>query len=198
MKILKKEFSLVEKLILLGMIVFLIVLMYIYFVDKPVKKGMREAEQIIADCEMLTPALQAKVMQLQEVEYKLDQIKKTDGLLSVLESYNNGEAEMDFMHEVLRNAYSYNISFANATRDGDLIRRNVDITFTADSYEVAKAIIEQFAGCKFRCIVSDVRMANTKVRDGNSAVAVSCNMTFYETMVGGTNDIGIPADDEEE
>lgn len=195
MKALNRELSLLEKIILALMVIFLIALLYYYFIDQPIKRETEELQGSIDEYSVINPALEAKVAELQQIEASLQEIEENGGTLEKMESYNNGNAETDFLHQVLQSSESYNISFSNVTRDGNLIRRTVSIIFRASDYDTAEEILKEISDCEYRCLISDVSMTSSDeyyntVDDGK--ITVNCTATFYETMVGGTNDEGLP------
>ena len=195
MKRLNKELSLTEKIILLLMVIFLLALVYYYFVDRPVRNGREEYESEISNLEMTNGILSAKLASLQETSESFAELKE-EGTLSYMASYNNGNAEMELLHKILSYAASYNISFSNVTRDGDLIRRKLAVTFTASDYTRAADIIDNLLDSDYRSLASDIKVtgitANTDTAK-TGTVSVSMNLTFYETMEGGTADEGLPA-----
>ena len=99
-------------------------------------------------------------------------------------SYNSIEAETTFLNDVLTAADEYSISFSNPSRNGEQVRRNVSLRFTAGSYDTAQSILENLAAGEFRCLLGDLRYSGSQ----DSAAAVSVNLTFFETMAGGTMD----------
>ncbi len=196
MKALDREFTLLEKLILVVLSCFLIFLIYYNFVDKPVSKQTAEAEADIAELQMMNEVLESKAMRLSDIQEEYDAIKGGSGTLSYLASYNNGNAEMEFLHKTLTVSESYNITFSDVTQDGELIRRKVVLTYVADGYDVAKEILQTLVDSELRTLVSDVKVsANTKDYPvlGDGEVAVNCTVTFYETMADGTGDEGLPS-----
>ena len=62
-----------------------------------------------------------------------------------------------------------------------------------------KAVIDKLTGVDYRCMVGDCSCNVIKVKDQQSqeettALSVSATATFFETMVGGTADAGLPPD----
>lgn len=198
MKRLTKELSLVEKIILMAMIVFLLGLVYYYFVDQPIGRKTKEAKSDIQDYQMMNSVLEAKAMNLRSINESLTEIKENNASPSYLASYNNGYEEMEFLNTTLSKSRSFNLSFSDATQDGDLVRRTVKVTFESSSYDRALGIVSDLINCHLRCLVSDINItagsSNTVL--GNSATKVSCTVTFYETLFGGMADQGLSGSSE--
>ena len=190
MKVLSRDFSLKEKILLLVLVVILIGLGYYYFVDQPVR---RELESCAAEKETLEVELVAvnqKVARLKKMQEELDSIEAR-GDVSVMSSYNASKQEIKLLNDVLSQTESYSISFANASRDGDQIRRNFALQFVAPDYDTMAGIIAELAKSDMRCIISDIACSHSGYYlDGGFSVTATA--TFYETMVGGTPDAGLP------
>lgn len=194
MKALSHSFSVKEKIAILIMVLILMALGYYYFVDQPVKNGIKEAayqrDELQAEYDMLT----IKVMQLLEMESELDGMDMSD--LSYMESYNASKEEMAFLNDLLQAADQYNISFSDVTKDGDQIRRPFTLQFTASSYQTAKEILKKLYDSPNRCLIADVALtgSNEDYNVLSGDVSVSLSAFFYETMVGGTPDSGLPVE----
>lgn len=197
MKSLNKNFTLLEKVILAIMIIVLLGLIYYYFVDRPVKRGIKDAEDRISECQMVIPVLESQIINYQNMKDFLDELKEKGGAISYLASYNNGKNEMKFLNKIMEKANDYSVNFSAVTKDNDLIRRNISLNFVTDSYEKAEKIITELTNCEYRCIISDVRFnGNKNNRYEDYKISVSCQATFYETMVEGKEDDGLPKDSE--
>ncbi len=115
------------------------------------------------------------------------------GKASRIESYNNSKEEMAVLNDVLQDAVNYSVTFTGLSRDGDLIRRDFDLLFTVDSYDSMKKVIRGLEESKCRCLVSDINCSQGTRRDlDDNYITVNASATFYETMVGGTEDAGLP------
>lgn len=81
-------------------------------------------------------------------------------------------------------ANSYNIDFSNAEFAGTLVRRNVSISFTTDTYAAAQTVLEKLIDCKYSCLVTDVTIKGNGLGQASSAnkVTASANVTFFEAL----------------
>lgn len=189
MKILSRQFTRAEKLLIVLLIIILLGLVYYNFVDKTVRETITSSE---AEAHMLQKELdtaEQKLMQLKKLQDELDTLE-AEGRLSYLSSYNNAKAEVAFLDGVLADTLQYSVTFANVTRSGDLIRRSFSLTYKAKDYNAAQVIIQRLCESRDRCIVGDVSCNSAK----DSSVSITASATFYETMVGGTPDAGLPSD----
>lgn len=192
MKVLSRDFTLKEKLLLLVLVLVLLGLGYYYFVNQPV---IRELQSCAAEKSALQTELDSvnmKLAALQKMQSELDAIEAR-GDASIMKSYNNSKEEIKLLNDVLSQTSSYTVAFANATKDGDQIRRNFTLSFAAPDYEAMADVIAELAKSDLRCMVADISCARGNYSyylDGG--YRVSATATFYETMVGGTPDTVLP------
>ena len=193
MKSLNRELSTREKLLILVLVLVLLALAYYQFVDQPVCTAISNAH---AERDSLTTELttvQSKLLVMRRMRDEMEDIT-AGGTVSEMKSYNNSKPEIALLNDILRDTPEYSITFANVTRDGDQIRRNFSLRFTADSYKTVQRVIKQLTNSPYRCLVGDLKIS--AARDGTmeeGPISVNGTATFFETMVGGTVDAGLPA-----
>ncbi len=195
MKIMTREFSRREKVLLLLLGLALVALLYYQFVDQPARRQLEEAKN---NAEMLTlqvNAVETKLAAMRQMRSEMDALI-ADGNMSVMGSYNNSVTEMAILNDVLQNAKQYSINFANVTRDGDQIRRNFSLLFMVEDYETMEQVLQKLADSKCRCLIGDVQCSQGSSKRGQTSdlITVNATATFFETMVGGTPDAGLPAE----
>ena len=192
MKVLSRDFTLKEKLFLFLLSLVLVGLAYYQFVDRPVREALEIAH---AEADSLSTELQtveAKLEKMRRMRAELDDVT-AGGTASEMGSYNNSKAEISMLNDALSEALQYSITFANVTRSGDQIRRNFTLQLTTDNYETMEHIVSTINASHYRCLIGDLRCTATRDRDvldGN--ITASATATFFETMVGGTPDAGLP------
>lgn len=192
MKSTHREFNKAEKALLLVLSLLLVGLAYFQFIYKPISTQISTAHSERDALETELMGVQTRLTQLAKMQEELDRIGET---ADRMESYNNAKAELALLNSSLLDAQQYSISFADVTRDGDQIRRNFTLQFTADSFATAKSILTRLTASEFRCLLGNVDYSTESGRgDEAERVSVSVDATFYETMVGGTPDAGLPAD----
>ncbi|MGN0403841.1 MAG: hypothetical protein ACI4F1_01340 [Bariatricus sp.] len=193
MKIFSRDFTLKEKILLLILCLILVGLAYYKFVDQPVRDAIATANAERESMEVELTAVQAKVIKLETMRTELDAIASGNNA-SMMGSYNNSKAEMKMLNDILDRAEQYSISFTDITRNGDQIRRNFTLQFRASSYDNAMTILRELARGEYRCMVNEVRCTAEEGSVLSGPVSISATATFYETMVGGTPDAGLPED----
>ena len=192
MKVLSRDFSTKEKLLILVLALVLVALAYYQFVHRPVIDAIASAQ---AEADSLSVELQTvneKLERMRRMRAELEDVT-AGGTATEMGSYNNSKEEIASLNDILRETLQYSISFANVTRSGDQIRRNFTLSFSADSYESMERIISALSQNHHRCLIGDVNCSSTRnsnVMDG--AININATATFFETMVGGTPDAGLP------
>lgn len=199
MKILSRDFTTKEKALLLVLILILLGLAYYQFVDQPVRASLAEAAVQKENLQVELDAVKIKIARLEKMQAEIDRILAS-GEVSQMPSYNNSKRELAMLNDVLASANQYSVSFSNVTRNGDQIRRNFSLQFSASDYGTVKQILAALAGSLDRCMIGDIQctpVTRNYYRGeyiNETVINVSATATFYETMVGGTPDAGLPTD----
>ena len=190
MKIMSRDFTRTETILIIALALILLGLFYYQFVDKNVRQAVVNAD---AEAQMLQTELdtaQAQLAAAQKVKNSMDQLE-AEGRLSWMGSYNNSKEEVAFLNAILGGTLRYSVSFAEVTRAGNQIRRNFSLEYVTPDYLSAQEIIDQLCQSKNRCLVGDV---SCSVNGNDGAVTVKQTATFYETMVDGVPDAALPVD----
>lgn len=193
MKIWSRAFTRTEKILLVALLVILLGLAYYQFVDKPIRKAITSAE---AECESLQTeidVLQAQVAYLAKMQAELDDLTGS-GSLTRMESYNNSQAEITLLNDILADTDEYSISFSNVTRSDNQIRRSFTLKFKSPDYEAMRYVIDSLCASEMRCMVSNVKCSiSQNASESGYTITSTVTATFYETMVGGAVDASLPA-----
>ena len=203
MKILSRDFTRAEKIILVILALVLVGLAYYQFVYKMVAESIEKAHAEAEAIRVEMTGVNAKIQRMEEMQAELESIQSNPNA-SYMGSYNNSKEELAFLNDVLRGALQYSINFSNVTRDGDQIRRNFSLQFTTEDYASMERIISRLCDGKLRCLINDISYSVSRYNysaadrerygvDWYERVNVNCTATFFETMVGGVEDAGLPA-----
>ena len=192
MKVLSRDFTTKEKLLLLLLSLILVGLAYYQFVDQPVRLALESARTEADSLRVELKTVDAKLELMRRMRAELDDVT-AGGTATEMGSYNNAKAEIASLNDILSEALQYSITFANVTRSGDQIRRNFTLQFTTDNYGIMEHMLSALSQNHHRCLIGDLRCTaarNESVLEGN--ITVNATATFFETMVGGTPDAGLP------
>ncbi len=189
MKFMSREFTTGEKILILVLALILLGLMYYYFVDMPVRNAIASNQAEADTLQSELDSVQQRLSYLTGIRKSLDELED-EGKLGWMGSYNNSEAEVRFLNDVLAITMKYNINFAKVTRNGNQIRRNFSLRFQTINYQAARDVITNLLHGEYRCLVGDM---NCSV-GSDGTVTIEATATFYETMVGGEEDLVLPSD----
>ena len=192
MKLMSRNFSTKEKVLLILLAVMLLGLIYYKLVYSRLHTAVVNAQSEASSVQSELEVAQMRLARIKKMEREMDGYKST-GMIAKMGSYNNSKPETAFLNTVLSGVNDYSISFEEVTRDGDQIRRNFTLQYKTSSYAEAEKIMKDLTSGEYRCLISDV---NCSV-DSGGVVTVSLIGTFYETMVGGTPDSALPKDEAE-
>lgn len=188
MKLMSRNFTTAEKVLLVLLALILLGLVYYQFVDRTVRSSIASSEAEYRDVHTELDALQQRVSYLSGIQNSLDALKD-EGNLSWMGSYNNSKQEVAFLNDILADTLEYSISFANVTRTGNQVRRSFTLQYRTQGYEAAQNIMTRLLQGRNRCLVGNVHCT---INGKDGTVVMNQSATFYETMVGGTADAGLP------
>ena len=202
MKILSRDFTRGEKALLLLLALVLVGMVYYFLVDRPVRNDLASAKAEKEAIQTELTALQLQIAKLEQMQAELESIQ-ANPQVSRMGSYNNNREELAFLNDILDGTEDYTVTFSGVTRDGDQIRRNFSLRFTVSSYAAMERVIKQIYSSELRCLIDDINYSRTRVyyntaerlnhgADYRDVVTVNATATFFETMVGGTPDAGLP------
>lgn len=191
MRALSRNFTSREKVLLVVLSIILLGLLYFLLIDRPVRNGITEAQNDKVQLQMERDMLNLKIEQLESMEMELDELVHSDKV-SIMASYNNSKEEIRFLNDILAGTLQYTVDFSGVTRDGDQIRRDFSLDFTAKNYADACEVLNKLNNSNYRCLIGTVIVSSKENDIQKGAIMVKAAATFYETMVGGIEDAGLP------
>ncbi len=192
MKILTRDFTTREKVLLAILLVIIITSAYYLFVWRTVDDQILS---IRSQNQTMETQLMIATAQVERLQAMSDEMK-SDILRSYMPSYNASKQELDFLNATLAQTDDYLINFTYLTRDGDQINRGFSLQFTAKDYAQAKDIIGALEESEIRCLVGDYKInpAEKEKHLLSGKVKVVLEGSFYETMYDGVADKELPED----
>ena len=190
-----RKFTAREAWLLLLLSVMLLALFYYLALYRPVNL---EVERCAALQVPVEEDLELQRMKATRKKKMVDELENApEKQQGELLPYNNIKNEITDLYEALSPAATYNLSFSEAVASGNIVRRDISISFQADTYQKVRSILEQMHSSPYRCILKDLSISVNKSRGeagGMSAaelINVNVNITFYETLVGAENTNGL-------
>ena len=185
---LNRKLLLPERIIALTVAVVLLGLSYYFGVQRNITRQLEDYARQQEETQMQLDTVNTHVMRLLQMRAELNSLDN----IRRMESYNNSKAEIALLNRILNSANEYSIVFSSVTRDGNTVRRNFSLQFTTDTYQGAQVILAHLTLSEYRCLLGNMSCSITTGNDGTRVIGVNVTATFYETMVGGTPDSGLP------
>ena len=189
MERLNREFTSREKLLLVILALLLIFVCYFKFILTPINEGIDEYHDMTAqqEDEFLVNFQKAGIVKNMEAE--LAEIKSS-GTVRPLPAYDNSSVLLVQLRTILDSSLvEYNMEFSKLKNyDEYLICRPLQLSFTADSYETVRHIIDQISDEPTVQQITNLdirnRWVSRRVTNGDTEysfeVYVSMTVNYYE------------------
>ena len=181
---LSRAFTRREKVLLTILALLLVFAFYYLVIEVRVGDAIDSYKEQIAFDDQQIAALSAQKAKMDAMKAELEEIMKQDDPI-IVPDYDNLQEVMIFLNTVLSITNDYSINFGNAQMPAEgsyIVQRDVQINFSAPSYDVAKTVISGLQDSHFCCRVSNVSIVpgvnGHAITDGN--VSVGLSMSFYE------------------
>ena len=183
--IFQRKFKTREKVLLCILAVIILAGCYYFFVQLPVSR-------IISSASAEKTALEDELLTLEILQIRYD--KMTQDLAQLGETpqvetpkYDNLLRLMAFLNNALAPADEYDLSFDSIdTAENGIIRRKVNMTFTASNYRTARNVVKALQNCPYRCIISDMQFEPLKEKGTETSfltegkLQVTMTVTYFE------------------
>lgn len=172
----KKGLTNREKGLLLILVLMLLVAVYNYAFYVPTQAKIESYKQEATTIDEQILLAEAKVAKLNMMQKELAEIKAGDMTnIKELPPYDNSRNVMNSLSAILVNATQYNISFAGVSESDGIVRRDITLVFTANSYDAAKSILSNIYNGDYRCLMKDLHITQ------NADVwSVNVQITYFE------------------
>ncbi len=108
------------------------------------------------------------------MEFELEELFAADTPPLGIPDYDNLKAVMFELNSILAASQNYSLSFGSVDASQSIIRRGISMSFTCDSYDAAKAILQKLHDSEYRCMLSNLSLGL------GGSVSVSGNIVFFE------------------
>jgi len=116
-------------------------------------------------------------------------------------------AELDAqiqLNRIFANAYDFTFQYSEPQVDGMEIRRAMNISFTADSFDHAVSMLHEVVEGPYRCLIEDLSIQDDKDLENEEledirihSVAVAFQLTYFETRYDAESEEGLELEPEE-
>lgn len=141
-----------------------------------------ERDRCIAEtetCRLEIDAATIRLKQKLQMEKELEEIFAAETPPLSIPDYDNLKPVMFELNSTLAGAQNYSLSFAEIETSGNIVSRSIAMTFTAGSYEAAKAVLRELDDSDYRCLLNDL---NISLGNSQGTAVVGGNIIFFEYL----------------
>ena len=147
---------------------------YAFYIPATEKITFYKEEAIAIDDQIIMA--EAKATKLNMMQKELAEIMSGDTQnVKPLPEFDNSRNVMNGLSLTLAKADQYNIKFGDVSEKDGIVRRNVELTFSASSYANVKSILSEIYNGDYRCMMKDLY-----VHQMDDAWSVSVDITYFE------------------
>lgn len=179
-----RKLTLRERILLLLLAIVAVVSGYILFFYLPTTQRIDSLNAQIAQSEELAAQLEAKLEDQRRMEQTLNQLASQEDAPPVMPEYDNLQAVMVELNQILAGCQNYSLSFQEDQSQAHIFGRQVSIPFTCSSYDQAKQILQKLHDSALRGLLGNVQFSQQQ----NGTIKVTATMTFYEYQAETTSD----------
>lgn len=189
-----------QKIVLLLLVFLLLAAGYYFGFYLPVTQRIEAADTTELDSQIQLEQITA--MRIRKMQQVIEENKANQS--PMVPAYNHFKAETEELNRIFAKAYKYNFQYGEPQVDGMQIRRAMNISFQADSYDSAVAMIHEVLEGPYRCLIGDLSISDAgKTEKGEQPdiwirpVSVNFQLTYFETRYDADTEEGLPAQVEE-
>lgn len=118
-----------------------------------------------------------RVEEKRRMEQELEELFARESKPARMADYDNLQPVMLELNTILAGTEDYSLSFGTVDTANAIVRRTISISFSAGSYQAAKAVLQQLHDSSYRCMLDSL---NLNLDQGDRGVSVSGNIVFFE------------------
>ena len=148
-----------------------------------------------------TAELDAQI-QIRQMEEEIEENKASNA--PMVPAYNHFKTETEELNRIFANAYDFTFQYSEPQVDGMEIRRAMNISFTADSFDHAVSMLHEVVEGPYRCLIEDLSIQDDKDLENGELedirihpVAVAFQLTYFETRYDAESEEGLELGPEE-
>ena len=174
----KRKLSPREWMLLGVLAVLVIVVGYIVLFYMPTTNARDSALSETESCKQQTEAARVRLEEKRRMERELEEIFDQNPNPLSLADYDNLQSVMVELNSILAATQNYSLSFATVDTSQDIVRREITISYTCDSYATAKSVLQRLHDSAYRCMLNNVNISGGRSND--SSASVSGSIVFFE------------------
>ena len=141
-----------------------------------------------------------KAMQIRQMEEEIEENKASNA--PMVPAYNHFKTETEELNRIFANAYDFTFQYSEPQVDGMEIRRAMNISFTADSFDHAVSMLHEVVEGPYRCLIEDLSIQDDKDLENEELEdirihPVAFQLTYFETRYDAESEEGLELEPEE-
>lgn len=131
-----------------------------------------------------------------QMEEEIEENKASNA--PMVPAYNHFKTETEELNRIFANAYDFTFQYSEPQVDGMEIRRAMNISFTADSFDHAVSMLHEVVEGPYRCLIEDLSIQDDKDLENEELedirihpVAVAFQLTYFETRYDAESEEGL-------
>jgi len=140
-----------------------------------------ERDRCLGEAESCRTEIEAARLRLEEkrrMERELEELFSKDVPPLSIADYDNLQPVMFELNSILGPTQDYSLSFSTVDASQTIVRRSISLSFSAGSYDAAKAVLQKLHDSAYRCMLDSVSL-NLDQGDGGAA-SVNGTIVFFE------------------
>ena len=177
----KKRISPRDVLMITFLIVLIVGLVYYMGYYTPLQAELEDISAQAQAAETQFSTASARLSSMNSMQQELDAIHAMPAnKITEIAPYDNKEMVLTLLNTILAET-QYNLSFSDPSIQPDgTVRRNVGMSFSCESYDDAKEILDTLDRCRWRCLISNLSISSAgDLLEG--PISVSATITFFES-----------------
>ncbi len=186
-----------EKMLLLLLAVTVLLGVWYAKIYHPLELRIQAADTTAMENELVIEQKKASRIQAMQEEIAANQAAG----LPIVPTYNNFKEVADELNRIFGTSYDFNFQFSEPEITDTTVRRNAIVTFRAQDYDTATAMMTQILNGSFRTMIHDVNFSSSsRIRADHvdnvisDEVSVTFQMTAYETTYDADTSEGLKAE----
>ena len=143
-----------------------------------------------------------RVKQIQQMKKEIEENKASNA--PMVPAYNHFKEETEELNRIFADAYNFSFQYSEPKVDGMQIRRAMNISFTADSFDHAVSMLHEVVEGSYRCLIEDLSIQDDEDLEDEELkdirihpVAVTFQLTYFETRYDAESEEGLDLEPEE-
>ena len=171
-----RKLTLRERVLLVLLAVVAAASAYVLLVHNPITAREEALRVQMEEDTQLSEQMALRVAELSRMEQALAQWESGAESAAAMPDYDNLQGVMVELNRILSGCRAYTITFGGTETTERVVRRQVTLPFTCDTYQQARSVLEQLHRSGLRCLLQNVDL----VWQDAGQVQVTATMIFFE------------------